>query len=293
MAQQQESIDSRVDLHTHTTFSDGTLTPTELIDAACEAALVAVAITDHDTVAGIHEACDAARSRPIEMVAGVELSSRLGQREIHLLGLFIDADHPDLNRMTKLLRQRRLERAVRILERLHRVGAPVELDSVQRCAGPGTIGRPHVARAMVLAGHVTTADQAFRQYIGLRGPAYVAKETLPAEKVIRCVHAAGGVAVVAHAASSRLTDAAIIDLAGIGLDGIEVHHPNHDLAREKRLERLAARLRLPISGGSDFHGPAPGRSSLGSCSISPARLEDLRRRAGAYARPLKAKEEAQ
>ena len=272
----EERKSGEADLHNHTIFSDGDLSPTELIEGAQRRRLRAIAVTDHDTISGLGEAFAAAKGLDLELVPGVELSAHTVGREFHLLGLFIDHGCPNLLRIVSLQREARRERARLMVERLQQLGVNIDLEVVSHYAGGGTLGRPHVARAIVASGAVSEVDEAFKRYIGLHGPAYVAKQALGAKKAIDCIHGAGGLAILAHPASTRLSAGFIRELVPQGLDGIETRHPNHHASQETKLEVLAIELGLLTSGGTDYHGPGRGQAQIGDRAISWQRYQRLR-----------------
>jgi 3',5'-nucleoside bisphosphate phosphatase len=249
----------RIDLHTHSRASDGTDTPAELVQAAKEAQLDVVAITDHDTTAGWDEAVAAGEELGVTVVRGAELSCRLDGIPVHLLAYAFDRTDPEFARERALLRDDRERRAELIVERCRELGAPITWERVREITGTGTFGRPHIASALVEAGVVPTMDAAFDDaWLADGGRAYVEKYALDPVRAIELVAAAGGVGVLAHpAAVSRgeiLDDAQISGLAEAGLRGIEADHENHDAAARARIHALAARLGLVATGSSDYHG---------------------------------------
>lgn len=267
----------RVDLHTHTTFSDGTLTPAELVTRGMELGLAAIAITDHDSMDGVEPARAAAGSR-IEVVPGIEVSTSQNGAEMHVLGYFLDSEHPALRDRLTQFRDERRRRVHAMAERLGAAGVPVDADEVIHRAGAGVVGRPHVAEALVRAGHVASMDDAFRRYLGPSGLAYVPRPQFRPESAIAMIHAAGGVSVLAHPGAA-LPDLVIETLAQHGLRGIEVWHPQHPPAVVRRYQALAARLGLVTTGGSDYHGPGRG-ADLGDRPVPARVLETLKRAAG-------------
>jgi predicted metal-dependent phosphoesterase TrpH len=267
----------RIDLHAHTTFSDGLLTPAELVQRAIERQLLAVAVTDHDTVAGVAPARVAAQGA-LEVVPGIEISSAQPGFDLHILGYFVDIEDTTLRERLVRFREERLERALEIVRRLAELGAPVEAETVLALAGPGVVGRPHVAEALVRAGHVESSDEAFRRFLGARGEAFVPRPAFRPADALALIHAAGGVSVLAHAGPA-MPDAIIENLAAEGLQGLEVWHPQHGPSTVRRYRTLAARLGLLETGGSDFHGP--GRSlDLGDIAVPASALGPLKRAAG-------------
>jgi predicted metal-dependent phosphoesterase TrpH len=267
----------RVDLHTHTIFSDGLLTPEDLVDRAVHRQLAAIAVTDHDSVDGMERAQAAAHGR-IEVVPGVEISSALDGHDLHILGYYIDPEHaPLLDRLARFQDERR-ERARRIVERLTEVGVRLDMEEVMSAAGPGVVGRPHVAAVMVRAGVVGGMDEAFRRYLGIHGSAFVPRPSFRPQEAIALIHGANGLSVLAHP-GANLAEAVVERLAAAGLRGIEVWHPHHSAATTRRYRALAERLALLESGGSDFHGHPQG-SDLGDVRVPYSALLRLKQSAG-------------
>jgi predicted metal-dependent phosphoesterase TrpH len=266
----------RADLHSHSTASDGTDAPAEVMRRARAAGLDAIALTDHDTVAG-HDAARAALPPGLTLVPGMELSSRLDGHSVHLLGYLFDPADPELSAETAKIRESRLHRAEAMAARLAELGAPVTWEQVRAIAGDGVVGRPHLARAMVEAGVIESPEQAFGpDWIGTGGRAYVPRYALDPARAIALIRAAGGVTVLAHprARGWAVPDEVIADLAAAGLAGIEVWHPDQDLDQRMLLQALARRLDLVASGGSDDHGEFTGHR-LGSDTIAPDAYERL------------------
>jgi predicted metal-dependent phosphoesterase TrpH len=266
----------RADLHSHSTASDGTSTPAEVMRRARAAGLDAIALTDHDTVAG-HDAARAALPPGLTLVPGMELSCRLGGHSVHLLGYLFDPADPELAAETARIRESRLHRAEAMAGRLAELGAPVTWEQVRAIAGGGVVGRPHLARAMVESGVIESPGQAFGpDWIGEGGRAYVPRYALDPARAIALVRAAGGVSVLAHprARGWEVPDDVIAGLAAAGLAGIEVWHPDQDHAQRMLLQDLARRLNLVASGGSDDHGELTGYR-LGSDTIAPDAYERL------------------
>ncbi len=252
----------RIDLHVHSTASDGTLSPAEVVHAAVREDLDVVALTDHDTLAGWEEAF-AACPPGLTVVPGLELScvhAPTGQPPIsvHLLGYLLDPRHQGLAAELSRLRAERSRRGERIVEKMVAAGIPISWDRVRELAVGGSIGRPHVGRALVEAGVVASVDEAFVELLSATGPFYVRKADVEAVAGVQLITAAGGVAVFAHPAAGRrgqvVDEAAISVLAQAGLVGIEVDHPDHLPADRERLRGLAADLHLLCTGSSDFHG---------------------------------------
>ena len=278
----------RIELHAHTHFSDGSLSPAALVSLAMERSITALAITDHDSVDGVAPAlaaADALRAAhvegapaPPEIVAGIEISSALDGNDVHVLGYFVDWRSTTLASRLARFRDERRARAHAILDRLATLGVPVAEEEVFASAGPGVVGRPHIANALLKAGHVPSIDVAFQRYLGTRGSAFVPRPAFHSAEAVRVIRDVGGAAVVAHPAS--LPTHLIEQLAEAGLAGIEVWHPQHGMATQRRWRELARTLGLVASGGSDFHGPHRG-VGLGDMPVPARALADLRERARA------------
>jgi hypothetical protein len=266
-----------VDLHAHTLYSDGLLTPEAVVAHALERSLAALAITDHDSVEAVEPARLAAGSA-LELVPGIEVSSSLDGMDLHILGYYLDPGDAELRGALARFRDERLHRAQSMVERLDALGAPVDFDEVVELAGPGVVGRPHVAEALLRAGHVETVDEAFRRFLGARGAAFVPRPAFHPERAIALIHAAGGVSVLAHPGSS-VSDLVIEQLATAGLRGIEVWHPQHGAAAVRRFHALARRLGLLETGGSDYHG-WPRGAELGELPVPASVLGPLKQAAG-------------
>ena len=250
-----------VDLQVHSTASDGALSPTKVVEAAREAKLYAIALTDHDTVDGVAEATAAGAEFGIRIIAGVELSSHFDEDELHLLGLHL-SNQDAMRSALRDLQAGRVERAVRIVEVLNKHSIPVTMDAVLAEADKGAVGRPHVARAMVAGGWVRDFREAFDRWIGFGRPAYMAKERFDVADAIDLVHQAGGLAVWAHPGESA-TPTRILRLADMGLDSVEVLHPSHPPSLSQRLFDNTEKAGLLPSGGSDWHGTHDGPRRLG------------------------------
>lgn len=267
---------SFVDLHAHSTASDGAKRPSAAVEAAHAAGLAAFALTDHDTLAGIPEAQEAADACGLRLIAGVELSVHQGADEVHLLGLHI-RDVAALQGRLEVYRDHRKSRAQRIVQKLNAAGLAVTMDAVLAAADGGAIGRPHVARALVAGGFVRDVREAFDKWLAAGRAAYVDKERLDIAEGIRLIHEAGGIAVYAHPGPDGRRET-IEPLVAAGLDGIEVRHPSHSREDELRLAALAGFFGLVVSGGSDWHGAMQGGRVLGSMQIPMAWLETQDRR---------------
>ncbi|MGW1229572.1 PHP domain-containing protein [Streptomyces sp. NPDC002530] len=279
----------RIDLHTHSTASDGTDTPAELVRNAAAAGLDVVALTDHDTVRGHAEAL-AALPEGLTLVTGAELSCRLDGVGLHMLAYLFDPDEPELARERELVRDDRVPRARTMVRRLQELGVPVTWEQVARIAGDGSVGRPHIATALVELGVVETVSDAFTpQWLADGGRAYAEKHELDPFEAIRLVKAAGGVTVFAHPGAVKrgavVPESAIADLAAAGLDGIEVDHTDHDEPTRARLRGLARELNLLTTGSSDYHGSRK-TVALGARTTDPEIYGEITRRAtGAFPVP--------
>ena len=278
---------SAVDLHPHTTYSDGTLTPAELVQEADRRGLRVLGLTDHDTLDGLAEAEAEAARRGLELVPGVELSTagRDGG-EIHLLGYFVDRDDSDLRAGLAAYAQARLVRLDHIVDCLAASGIRVDPDHVKRLAGPGTVGRPHIARALVELGHVASIGDAFDRYLASGRPGFVPRPRVEPERAIELIRAAGGVPVLAHPLGTGDVEATVARLAPAGLRGLEVDYGEYDEATRADLRAIADRWDLVATGGSDYHGPGYklGRE-LGGPLVPIEAVERLRAAAHPAPRP--------
>ncbi|MFI0784444.1 PHP domain-containing protein [Streptomyces lydicus] len=278
----------RIDLHTHSTASDGTDTPAELVRNAAARGLDVVALTDHDTVAG-HAAARAALPEGLTLVTGAELSCRLDGVSLHMLAYLFDPEEPELARERELVRDDRVPRARGIVAKLQDLGIPVTWEQVARIAGDGAVGRPHIATALVELGVVGSVNDAFGSLLASDGPAYVEKHELDPFEALRLIKGAGGVAVFAHPLAVKrgrcVPESAIAALAAAGLDGIEVDHMDHDAPTRARLRGTAADLGLLTTGSSDYHGSRK-TCHLGEYTTDPEIYGEIVRRAtGAFPVP--------
>jgi 3',5'-nucleoside bisphosphate phosphatase len=268
----------RADMHSHSTASDGTSSPAEVMQRASAAGLDAIALTDHDTVAG-HRAAADALPPGLTLVPGMELSCRLDGHSVHLLGYLFDPADAELAAECSRIRESRLQRARAMVGRLAELGAPVTWEQVSALAGGGVVGRPHIARAMAEAGVISSPDEAFGpDWIGTGGRAHVTRYAPDPARAIGLVSAAGGVTVLAHpragARGWMTPDDVIADLAAAGLHGIEVWHPDQGPEQRAHLTALAGDLGLVASGGSDDHGSLTGYR-IGCETIAPEEYQRL------------------
>jgi predicted metal-dependent phosphoesterase TrpH len=274
--------DRRIDLHSHSTASDGTDPPAEVMRRARAAGLDVIALTDHDTLAG-HDEARRALPPGLALVPGMELSCRLDGHSVHLLAYHVDPAHAGLAEQLYAIATDRARRARDMVGKLRELGVDITWEQVAAIAGDGVVARPHIARAMVAAGAIARPDQAFTpEWIGPGGRAYVTRYALDPEDAIRLVSSAGGVSVLAHPGAPQggwvIGDEAVARLATAGLAGLEVAHPDYDDAERIRLAALAATLGLVSSGGSDDHGSLTGHR-LGCETIAPGEYERLMSRA--------------
>ena len=260
-----------VDLHMHSTASDGAVAPAEVVAAAHRAGLSAIALTDHDTVDGVAAAQLAGASLGVRVVAGVELSAVDDGEEIHVLGLHLS--HPEhISAALDELKEARRDRAQQTVARLNSFGIPVTLEAVYAAAGEGAVGRPHIAKALVAGGWARDFREAFDRWLGTGKPACVEKRTVTFEEAARLIHDAGGISVYAHPGGDA-SRSALEELASLGLDAVEVLHPSHTADEIVRLAALTDELGLLPSGGSDWHGAAEGYRALGSMKVRAEWLE--------------------
>ena len=244
---------NKVDLHTHTHYSDGSLSPRELILRASEVGISHLSITDHDSIDGLEEAVHAGRECGIEIVPGVELSATLGSKDVHILGYLFDPNNSALRKTLDLFRRERFGRAARIVKKLNQLNMPLSFESVLERAGHGAIGRPHIATALVEEGLTQTYSEAFDSFIGDGGPAFEPKYRIAPEDAVEIIASAGGLSILAHP-GWYITEDELVVLIRAGLDGIETVHPAHDKDRQRYYRGIASAYFLLESGGSDFHG---------------------------------------
>lgn len=260
-----------VDLHAHSTASDGTFAPAAVVRAAKDAGLSAIALTDHDTMAGVAEAAATGADLGIRVVPGVELSAIHAEREVHVLGLHITRASAIQDALNDF-RERRVGRAEEIVAKLNSLGVPISFDDVLAEAAGAAIGRPHVARVLVKRGGARDVRDAFDRYLGAGRPAFVPKARLSVGDAIALVHAGGALAVLAHPGADGRRDLVEV-FVGLGLDGIEVRHPGHTGEDTARLGALVDFFHLVPSGGSDWHGATDGPRTLGVMRVPLTWLE--------------------
>lgn len=263
-----DSIFPEADLHCHTTASDGMLPPWELVQAASELKLKAVGITDHDTISGWKEAVRAGEEFGVEILKGIELNTDWQGTEVHILGYEIDPDSILLQEKLQELRDARVKRMLEIIARLRNLDIRISVEEIKEIARGESIGRPHIAQALIQQGYAQTIKEAFDRYIGFGAPAYVPRFKLTPEEGIKLIRLAGGVAVLAHPGVHQL-GSSISPWIQAGLQGVEVSHSEHTLEDERRCRALAEQYHLIMTGGSDFHGEKrkPG-VKLGAWGVS-------------------------
>jgi 3',5'-nucleoside bisphosphate phosphatase len=274
-----------IDLHSHTTASDGEHSPEALLALARAAGVTVLGLTDHDTVAGLGRAAVAAAAEGVRFVAGIEVSATAAGREVHILGHFVDAAEPGLASFSHRLRGERGNRMARMVERMTELGFPVTLEEVERIGGGAHLGRPHLALALLNRGYVSSTQEAFERFLGDGRPGQVERFRIPAEEAVQLLHAAGGTATLAHPGPSKVAPPTLAALARAGLDGLEVFHADHVPSQREAFLRTADALGLIPTGGSDFHGArvSPGRR-LGGALTPPEAFQRLEARASLHRR---------
>lgn len=265
----------RVDLHSHSNFSDGEHRPEAVAEMARRAGIAAIALTDHDCVDGLPEFREAMDG--VEAINGVEVSAREQGSDVHIIGLFVDSEDPMFLERLNHLAETRKQRTRAMVDRLVQHGIPITLEQVEKHAGRGTMGRPHLALALMEMGKAATMDEAFRLYLRPRTPGFVPKPGPSPGEAITWIHEAGGVAVLAHPGLLR-RNPWIEAIAEAGLDGLEVWHPKHNPDQRKYLLETATRLDLVPSGGSDYHGASVGDSRVGQEPVPLECVDRLRDR---------------
>jgi 3',5'-nucleoside bisphosphate phosphatase len=272
--------EATADLHVHTHCSDGLCSPTEVVELAAQAGLSWISVTDHDTTIGLEEAGAAAERVGIGFVPGVELSVEFHGQDFHILGYWVDPEDPALVELLSEVVAARKERARRIINRLHALGVNLPFEQIEThrwC--PGYVGRPQVAHALMAGGWVSTFPEAFARFLGKDAPAYVGKAPIEPSRAIGTLLRAGGVPVLAHPGAYRLNGALDVFVKE-GLQGIEVEHPKHTPDMAAGFRRLAERLGLAMTGGSDFHGRGMSEILIGGTRIDAGLLEPLAARKG-------------
>ncbi len=258
-----------IDLHTHTTASDGTLSPSKLIEQAKAQGLEAVAVTDHDTVEGIAEAVDAGREHGLEVVPGIEISAEYAKGTLHILGYYINSSDERFRHAITVLQKARLERNPKMIHNLQKLGFNITMEDVARQAETGQVGRPHFAQVLVQKGYVRSAQQAFDKYLKKGAAAYEEKFRFTPAEAISHIAACGGIAVLAHPCTLNYgtgvkLESMVSEMMQYGLQGIEVYYTDHSRSQTALYERIADKFSLLITGGSDFHGYTLNGVALGT-----------------------------
>lgn len=265
------------DLHIHSSFSDGTETPTQIVQKSKAAGLEIISITDHDTIAGIPEAFAAAQGTGVEVIPAVELSTELDKSELHIIGYFIDQKNGELLSLLKKRQNGRRERIYKIFNLLKNIGIEIDPKEAFDLAGHESAGRPHVARVLIKNGIAANIKDAFRNYLTPGKPAYVPHFVLHPKEAIETIKKSGGCSVLAHPAVSNRDDL-IPELIGYGLCGIEVYYTSHREEQIKHYIQVAKKYGLHITGGSDYHGENSGREiKLGDFKFDKALVEELKK----------------
>ncbi len=281
---------SRIDLHLHTTYSDGSRSPADVLALAKAAGVSALAITDHDTVDGLPDALEAGARLGIEVIPGTEISSRHGESELHILGYFLDCHDPELRHRLGQLRASRHRRNPRIIEKLNELGLALTYEEVKALAGTDSVGRPHIARVLMERGYVTSAKEAFDRYLAEGAAAYVPRELPEPAEAMAWIRAARGIPVLAHPSWVKANGAGLLKLCeklkAEGLAGIEVHYSTHKPQQTAEYLNLARRLDLLVTGGSDFHGLTKPDIEVGvgrgNLKVSEKLLEPLKKAAALH-----------
>jgi len=279
---------SRVDLHIHSTASDGKFSPAAIVSKAAELGLTIIALSDHDSVDGVAPALEAARAFPqLRVIPGIEISTDMSAGEAHVLGYFINYTSDELRATLERFRSSRQRRAQGMIARLHDFGIHIDWQRVQEIAGDGSIGRPHIAQAMLEKGYITSFKEAFTRYIGQGGPAYVEREKMTPAEAVELIVRSDGLPVLAHPFTINDPETTIIELKAAGLVGIEAYYNGYTADAIKKLVSLAERHKLIATGGSDYHGlDDSNETMLGGAEVPMASAERLISLAGERALKL-------
>lgn len=269
-------MNSKVDLHIHTTCSDGVYTPIQVVNMAKKAGLNIISITDHDNLAGIEAAIDFGKQVDVEVISGVEISTDIEDKEVHLLGYFIDIYHDEFQKYLSFFRQERYNRACRIVKRLNNMGLSITIEDVLAKAKNGAVGRPHIAQALLEAGYVSNFYEAFEKYIGNHCPAFERKIHVSPQSALKLISDAGGLSFIAH--PGYISDKILTSLIKFGIDGIEVIHPCHSPSQINYYRGIVNEYCLLASGGSDFHGgKRDDELNLGKYYITSSHIDTMRK----------------
>lgn len=275
---------SKIDLHIHTTASDGTFTPSALVEQAKAAGLEALAITDHDTMAGVPEAMAAGAALGVQVLGGIEISTDYRGEDTHVLGYGLRPDDPELGPVLDWVQQDRRRRNARIAQRMNRDGIRVSLGELEEQNPGATIGRPHFARVLVDQGRADSVSDAFARFLNPGKCYYLPRTYLPMDRAVDIIRRSGGVAVLAHPLQYGYSQAdlrhLVADAAGLGVGGMEIYYTGYTREQREMLSALAEEFRLFATGGSDFHGANKPQIVLGALEVPPQCLQDLRARLG-------------
>jgi predicted metal-dependent phosphoesterase TrpH len=267
---------SRIDLHIHSTASDGKLTPSDIIREAAERGLTTIALADHDSIDGIAPAIRAAQAFPeLNVIPGVEISTDIPSGELHMLGYFIDYVDPQFRATLDRFKNSRLQRGQKMVAKLKKLGINVDWQRVQEIAGDSSIGRPHIAQAMLEGGYITSIKQAFTEYLGRNRPAYVEREKMTPEETVELITGAKGLPVLAHPLTLNDPETMTRELKAVGLAGIEAYYNGYTKEEVGRLLRLAERYELIVTGGSDYHGLDSTETAIGGADVPMEAVERL------------------
>ena len=268
---------SQVDLHIHSTASDGKLSPADVVRKSAEGGLTIIALTDHDTVDGIAPAIAAAKAFPqLRVIPGVEISTDVPNGEVHVLGYFVDYTDHKLEATLERMRHSRRERACGMVTKLGKLGVHIEWQRVQEIAGSGSIGRPHIAQAMLEKGYIASIKEAFTKYISRDGPAYVEREKMTPQEAVELLLRTNGLPVLAHPLTINGLEAMAAELKAAGLVGIETYYYGYTAEEVSWLASLADRYNLITTGGSDYHGPnSSTEATLGGADVPAESAERL------------------
>lgn len=272
------------DLHVHSVYSDGEDEPAEIVRKAGLKGLSIIGVSDHDSISGVREAIIAGEKQGVEVIPATELSAIYNGADTHVLGYFIDTSNPVLLEALDRFANARRDRAEKMVKKLRDRGLKIEFEDVERAAGKGTIGRPHIALAMIKNGSVRSMDEAFYNYIGFHCAAYVRKYEIEPAEAAEIIHEAGGLAVLAHPLAGRAGRPDIIKILDAGLDGIEFRHPRLSSEDSEYLKSLAEERSLLLTGGSDYHGEGRGPGGLGECAVPAERVVAMKEALRGYSR---------
>ncbi len=268
---------SKVDLHIHSSVSDGRFSPAEVVRKAVEAGMAVIALADHDSVDGVAPALEAARNSPwLKVIPCVEISTDVPQAEVHILGYFIDYTNQELLATLEKMRDSRLKRAQGMIAKLANLGLTIEWERVKEIAGDGSIGRPHIAQALLEKGYIASIKEAFTKYIGRGGPAYVEREKMSPAEAVGLILRANGLPVLAHPLFINELEAMVVELKASGLVGLEAYYANFTAEQVNGLVSLADKYGLIVTGGSDYHGlDDSAETMIGGADVPMERVEQL------------------